>query len=181
MTFDAELRVVGWNAAAQALTGITAEDAIGRYCWEVLAASDARGDLVCHAGCSYARLAAEGWPVPTRRLWVKTRDGKREVAVATVAIREGDRPLYLHLLRDGEEQPDAPAADEADGTLTPRQREILGLIAEGVPAKVIAVRLGIAEVTVRNHIRGILRALGSHSQLEAVAVARRSGVLPTSP
>ena len=40
------------------------------------------------------------------------------------------------------------------------------------PAKVIAARLGLAEDTVRNHIRAILMALGSHSQLEAVAKAR---------
>jgi DNA-binding NarL/FixJ family response regulator len=57
--------------------------------------------------------------------------------------------------------------------LTPRQRQVLALLAEGVPAKVIAVRLGLAEPTVRNHIRAILRALGCHSQLEALARARR--------
>jgi DNA-binding NarL/FixJ family response regulator len=50
---------------------------------------------------------------------------------------------------------------------------VLGLLAEGVPAKVIAARLGLAEATVRNHIRAILFELGTHSQLEAVAKARR--------
>jgi Bacterial regulatory proteins, luxR family len=44
-------------------------------------------------------------------------------------------------------------------------------MAEGLPAKVIAARLGIAEATVRNHIRAILVALGTHSQLEAIARA----------
>ena len=41
------------------------------------------------------------------------------------------------------------------------------------PAKVIAMRLGLAEMTVRNHIRAILAALDAHSQLEAIAKARR--------
>jgi len=57
--------------------------------------------------------------------------------------------------------------------LTARQQEVLQLLAEGVPAKVIATRLGVVEATVRNHIRAILVALGAHSQLEAIANARR--------
>lgn len=62
-------------------------------------------------------------------------------------------------------------------SLSARQREVLGLLAEGVQAREIADRLGLAEATVRNHIRVILRKLGCHSQLEAVAVARRLGML----
>jgi DNA-binding NarL/FixJ family response regulator len=61
--------------------------------------------------------------------------------------------------------------------LTPRQREVLGLLAEGLPAKVVSRRLGIAEVTARNHIQAILGELGCHSQLEAVAEARRRGLV----
>ena len=58
--------------------------------------------------------------------------------------------------------------------LSPRQREVLVLLSEGVRAKQIAARLGLSEPTVRNHIRGILRKLDCHSQLEAVAEARRA-------
>ena len=57
--------------------------------------------------------------------------------------------------------------------LSPRQVEVLQLLSEGVRAQAIALRLGLSETTVRNHIRTILRKLGCHSQLEAVAVARR--------
>jgi DNA-binding NarL/FixJ family response regulator len=46
-------------------------------------------------------------------------------------------------------------------------------LADGLPAKAIATRLGITEATVRNHIRALLLALGTHSQLEAIANARR--------
>lgn len=87
----------------------------------------------------------------------------------------GGAPLYLHILRPLREA--APAAPNGGPTLTPRRREVLVLLAEGVPAKLIAARLGLAEATVRNHIRGLLAALGVHSQLEAVAVARRRGLL----
>ena len=58
--------------------------------------------------------------------------------------------------------------------LSPRQREVLLLLSDGVRAKQIAARLGLSEPTVRNHIRTILRKLGCHSQLEAVAEARRA-------
>lgn len=65
----------------------------------------------------------------------------------------------------------------AVGGLSGRQREVLGLLAEGIPAREIAVRLGLAEPTVRNHIRHLLRKLDCHSQLEAVAVAYRLDLL----
>ena len=58
--------------------------------------------------------------------------------------------------------------------LSPRQQEVLVLLSEGVRAKEIAARLGLSEPTVRNHIRSVLRKLDCHSQLEAVAEARRA-------
>lgn len=61
--------------------------------------------------------------------------------------------------------------------LSPRQRQVLDLLAEGTPAREIATRLNLAETTVRNHIRLVLRKLGCHSQLEAVAVAFRLNLL----
>lgn len=178
MVFDDHLRVLGWNQAAVELTGIEPEEAVGRFCWEVLHAADEQHGGVCHAGCAYARLAGEGWPVPTRKLWIKAEGGKRLVSVATVAVRGGERPMFLHLLRNG----DVVERGRSDGqgkapTLTVRQGEILGLLAEGIPAKVVATRLGLAETTVRNHIRAVLVQLGCHSQLEAVAKARRLGMI----
>jgi PAS domain S-box-containing protein len=172
--FDEKLCVRSWNKAAEELTGIPAREAVGRFCWEVLGGLDEEGSLVCHAGCSNARLAREGWPVRSRDLRVRTPAGRRRVSLATIALQRGERPVFLHLMRDDPR----PAAAGRGGPgrtpgLTPRQRQVLALLAEGVPAKVIAVRLGLAEPTVRNHIRAILRALGCHSQLEALAHARR--------
>ena len=62
-------------------------------------------------------------------------------------------------------------------TLTPRQSEVLYLLSEGRSAKEIASALKVSHETARNHIRAILRALGAHSQLEAVSRARALGVL----
>jgi PAS domain S-box-containing protein len=61
--------------------------------------------------------------------------------------------------------------------LTPRQREVLGLLAEGLETQAIAKRLGVAEETARNHIRALLRATGAHSRLEAVVMGMRLGLV----
>jgi DNA-binding NarL/FixJ family response regulator len=61
--------------------------------------------------------------------------------------------------------------------LSPRQREVLELLSEGLGARGIAVQLGLSEATVRNHIRGLLRRLDCHSQLQAVARAREQHLL----
>jgi DNA-binding CsgD family transcriptional regulator len=169
-TFDADLSIVSWNQAAEALTGVSADTAIGRRCWEVLGGHDECGDLICHPGCSTARLAREGWPVACQELRINAAQGKRRVAVSTIAVDEGDRPLLLHVMVPPSEN---PRACTVPASLTPRQQQVLELLADGVPAKVIAARLGLAEATVRNHIRAILTALDTHSQLEAIAMARR--------
>ena len=179
VAFDGDLRVVAWNAAAEELTGLPAEDVIGRPCWDVLCGVDARGALVCHKGCSGARLMRQGWPVAAQELLIKTTDGRRNVMVSTISVRSNsDDPLYLHVLRNGQVMGDHAGTEPAETPeLTTRQLEVLEALAAGEPAKLIARRLGIAETTVRNHIRMILVGLGCHSQLEAVAEARRRGLV----
>jgi len=62
--------------------------------------------------------------------------------------------------------------------LTPRQQEVLRLLAEGLETPAIARRLGVADETARNHIRALLRATGAHSRLEVVLLALKHGVVP---
>jgi two-component system response regulator DevR len=57
-------------------------------------------------------------------------------------------------------------------SLTQREREVLQLMAEGLPSRRIADQLGISYATVRSHIRSIGTKLGARSKLNAVAVAR---------
>ena len=181
LVFDAERTILSWNRAAEDLTGIPAAEAVGRPCWDVLGGVDERGSLVCHPGCSGARLAGEGWPVRSHRLLIRTAAGtRRSVGMSTIAFRNAGSPLYLHLLWNGwEVEDDHPAIECTDGRieLTRRQLQVLALLDEGFSAKRIAGQLGIAESTVRNHIRAILLQLGCHSQLEALAAARKNRLL----
>jgi len=70
----------------------------------------------------------------------------------------------------------APPAEEP-GTLTPRELEVLPLLADGLSNKEIAVRLGVAERTAKFHVESILAKLPAATRAEAVAVAARRGLL----
>jgi two-component system nitrate/nitrite response regulator NarL len=61
--------------------------------------------------------------------------------------------------------------------LTPRELEVLRLMAEGLPNKTIAIRLGISEHTVKFHVNAILGKLGVGSRTEAVVRATRLGLI----
>ena len=174
--FDRDLTVRSWNHQAELLTGRSAESVLGRPCWEAMGALDEDGALVCHAGCSCARLAREGWPVPRKTLLVKSKSGtRRPLSVSTICFNHDEHELFLHVL-----EPSTPISllqQPPRVGLTPRQREVLSLVADGYSARQIARRLGLAEPTVRNHIRAILVELRVHSQLAAVARARKLGLV----
>jgi two-component system nitrate/nitrite response regulator NarL len=61
------------------------------------------------------------------------------------------------------------------GALTPREREIVALIDDGLSNKQIARRLGIELATVKNHVHNVLRKLEVSGRAEAAALLRRAG------
>lgn len=61
--------------------------------------------------------------------------------------------------------------------MTNREREVLGLMAKGMDNFEVATELGIGYGTVRTYVRGVLEKLGSHSRLQAVAIARQAGLV----
>jgi DNA-binding NarL/FixJ family response regulator len=65
----------------------------------------------------------------------------------------------------------------AGATLTAREWQTLVLLSEGASITEITGRLGVARNTARNHIQRVLEKLGARSKLEAVAIARREGLL----
>jgi len=76
--------------------------------------------------------------------------------------------------------PPAPTADparrEALG-ITPREQEILGLIAEGLSTREMAERLGVSENTVKTHTGRLLTKLQARRRTEAVRRAKEAGLL----
>ena len=75
-------------------------------------------------------------------------------------------------------QGDTNIADEEGpfSELTPREMEILCLLAEGQSNKLIARNLGISDGTVKLHVKAILRKLGIHSRVEAAVIAVEQGL-----
>jgi two-component system, NarL family, nitrate/nitrite response regulator NarL len=71
----------------------------------------------------------------------------------------------------------ARTSDNAE-TLTTRERQVLLLVAEGLPNKAIARELGISEHTAKFHVGSLLGKLGAASRTEAVTLATRRGILP---
>ena len=92
------------------------------------------------------------------------RDAARSLAIATT-------PWLAPDPGSGDQREPDPAS------LTPRQLEVLALLCEGLPNKLICRRLNIATGTVKVHISCILRELGVTSRLQAVVAAQRHGLL----
>jgi two-component system, NarL family, nitrate/nitrite response regulator NarL len=76
--------------------------------------------------------------------------------------------------------PDPPVATDSRSPMSsgahvssPRERECLTLLVEGLSTKAMARRLGVAPTTVRSHVQSILTKLGTHSRLQAAALAVR--------
>lgn len=73
----------------------------------------------------------------------------------------------------------APVSTQPDGVeaLTGREREVLQLMAKGLPNKSIARELAISEHTVKFHVNAILSKFGAQSRTEAVVLASRAGLV----
>jgi DNA-binding CsgD family transcriptional regulator len=69
------------------------------------------------------------------------------------------------------------AAGEPPAALTPREREVLALLAEGASNKAIARALGLSIHTAKFHVASLTEKLGASGRLEAVAIAIRSGLV----
>ncbi len=104
---DAEARIVAWNAPAQRLLGYTPSEVVGRHCGEVLQATLAGGEPLCHPDCDMLRCFLDCQPcgAPSSRL--RHRDGEWIAAsMASIALSESirrlyaDKPLAIIFMRD---------------------------------------------------------------------------------
>jgi PAS domain S-box-containing protein len=155
--------VVRWlNPAAERLLG----NVRGRHFTSVVGAEDrARARELFTRKVLGTTSATEATGV------LVSTDGTRlTLEVSAVPLVGGERVVGVFGLLTGtaDEETSAPPPH-----LTPRQREMLRLLEQGRSTKQIAQELHLSPETVKNHIRHLLSALGVHSRLEAVAVARQ--------
>ncbi len=118
--------------------------------------------------------AAEALGAGARGVVLRDVGGAR-LAAAVRAVAEGlmvlDASAAESVLRP---RPPSPATVEH---LTPREQEVLQLLAQGLSNKLIAARLGISDHTVKFHVNAILGKLGAQSRTEAIAQAARLGLV----
>ncbi len=119
--------------------------------------------------------AAAAWAAGARGLLHRTTSGERLVA-AIQSVAQGLAVIEPELLTDvwPAASPEAPELAEE---LTPRELEVLQLLAEGLANKAIAQRLAISEHTVKFHVNAIMSKLGAQSRTAAVVQATRLGLI----
>jgi DNA-binding NarL/FixJ family response regulator len=105
-----------------------------------------------------------------------------EVVEAVRRLRAGEALMPLEEVVDllrfaGSRREEEHEAGQVIARLTPREREVLQALAEGLDSEGIAERLNISVRTQRNHMANILSKLGVHSQLQALVFAVRHGVV----
>ena len=119
--------------------------------------------------------AAEAWAAGVRALLL--RDVSAERLVTAIQAVYQDLVVF-----DSTLTPSLPPIPDSASTfpieeLSPRELEVLQLLAEGLPNKAIAHRLNISEHTVKFHVNAIMGKLGAQSRTEAAVRAARLGLI----
>ncbi|MBK9065062.1 MAG: PAS domain-containing protein [Acidobacteria bacterium] len=194
---DRRHRIVFWNDGARELLGWTSREALGKKCYDVFAGHDVFGNVCCFRDCGVAVASSRGEAPAPFVMDVRKRDGTAlRLVTRTIALPSpGDAYRSLvHVFENGDgaaldamlasirsvvAAPAEPIAGPPEETITlsPREQQILELLAGGYGSINIAARLGLSHATVRNHVQHLLRRLDVHSQVEAVSLAFRRGML----
>jgi DNA-binding NarL/FixJ family response regulator len=119
--------------------------------------------------------AAEIWSAGARGLLHRNADAEQLLAALQAAAHglvTVDPTLTDSLLPNSQVAPTQLIED-----LTPRESEVLQLLAEGLPNKIIARRLEISEHTVKFHVNAIMSKLNAQSRTEAVVRATQLGLI----
>jgi DNA-binding NarL/FixJ family response regulator len=120
-------------------------------------------------------FAAEAWTAGARGLLLRHTNAEK-LQAAILAVSQGLVALDPRLTSAALARPEADPPRPAEA-LTPRDLEVLQLLAEGLPNKAIARRLDISDHTVKFHVNAILSKLGAQSRTDAVVRATRLGLI----
>ena len=170
---DADGRFVHVNAAAERASGKLAAELVGREITHLLPREEHE-----NVRAQFRRAVERGEPTDFETAFVDAGGHLRGVRVQQLPLRDGDTTVGVFTLAFDVRRPSSePSQFRPDPRLTPRQREILDLIAAGLSTAEVARELTLSPETVRNHLRNASRELRAHSRVEAIAAAQRLGLL----
>ncbi len=99
----------------------------------------------------------------------------RDIVSGKTVVAPDLAPILAKAVQGGNISEEEEIDTSPFSELTPRETEILGLLAEGQSNKAIARNLGISDGTVKLHVKAILRKLNVHSRVEAAVMAVEHG------
>ena len=196
---DPDGTVLDWSPSATTAFGWSAEQAVGRRCWQLTGGQAPEGGRMCRSSCpvlAAVRAGGAPWDVEVRVQGApadRSRAGEpfaRRVVLHHVAL--GEPTVLLHLVDDVSVQRRRErigqnlerlmdeSAEPIPG-LTPRQADVFRLLLRGLTTRQVATALGLQHATVRTQIQGILDRLETSSQLSALIrllLAEESGQRP---
>jgi PAS domain S-box-containing protein len=170
---DVDGRFVHVNAAAERASGLSRGELLGHHFTEPVLP-----ELRTNVSEHFRRAAECGEPTDFETVFTDGNGHLRGVRAQHLPLRSGDEIVGVLILAFGAHRlPRNPRRGAPQPRLTARQREILELIGSGLTTSEIATRLSISRETVRNHLRSVFAELDVHTRLEAIATARRLGLL----
>jgi PAS domain S-box-containing protein len=168
-----EGRFVHMNEAAERASGKTNAQLLGHSFTELLP-PEARASVTAQ----FRRAVERGEPTDFETVFIDASGQLRGVRAQHLPLRSGGAIVGVLILAfDARRPPSGSVGLDPQPRLTPRQREVLGLIASGLSTAEIAAQLTISPETVRNHLRSLFSELHAHTRLEAIAAAQRLGLL----
>jgi PAS domain S-box-containing protein len=174
---DVDGRFVHMNAAAERASGRTNAQLLGGHFTD-LVPQEARANVEAQ----FRRAVERGEPTDFQTVFVDASGQVRGTRAQHLPLRVGETIVGVLILAfDVRRLPPAELARlKPDPRLTPRQLEILDLIASGLSTVDVATQLTLSPETVRNHLRNAFRELRAHNRVEAIATAQRLGLLSAS-
>jgi PAS domain S-box-containing protein len=172
---DVDGRFVHMNAAAERAIGRTNAELVGSHFTDPVP-PEARESVEAQ----FRQAVESGEATEFETVFVDASGHRRSVRAQHLPLRSDDAIVGVLILAFGARG--LPPENVGSRTalhpeLTPRQREILDLIASGHSTSEIATALTLSTETVRNHLRNVLRDLNAHTRVEAIATAQRLGLL----
>jgi len=175
--------IIQWNTAAEKTFGYPATEALQQKCWKLLCGKDTYSNKYCCKFCPLREMAFKHQEVNSFEASFKTASAiRKQFSISCVTVfDESDNGMLLHVCRPLKETGESrykevtkrPAANNPGVNLSPRETEILTLLADEKSTREMAAIMGISPATVRNHIFNVLRKLRVHKRLEAVMSGKR--------